>query len=203
MIKVHQKQNKGLSWNRAMDEVHVEKLIWKYKDSGELDSEDPALLMLKKWPASEQYKDNPDKLRGLEQLVCWHLSFSELKINLLKRRPSGDWTFFFSSHMENFSRQKARVLSWLRWLSKRWLHCMWGYELRWCLFHFQQIPTRENLSIALHRSTVYKNLTKSGYILLHTTSIEHLRSMCLLLTMLLIMRFADKSVFGDSFGKWT
>ena len=70
MIKVHQKQNKGLSWNRAMDEVHVEKLIWKYKDSGELDSEDPALLMLKKWPASEQYKDNPDELRGLEQLVC-------------------------------------------------------------------------------------------------------------------------------------
>ena len=53
-----------------MDEVHVEKLIWKYKDSGELDSEDPALLMLNKWPASEQYKDNPDKLRGLEQLVC-------------------------------------------------------------------------------------------------------------------------------------
>ena len=70
MIKVHQKQNKGLSWNRAMNEVHVEKLIWKYKDSGELDSEDPALLMLKKWPASEQYKDNPDELRGLEQLVC-------------------------------------------------------------------------------------------------------------------------------------
>ena len=61
MIKVHQKQNKGLSRNRAMDEVHVEKLIWKYKDSGELDSEDPALLMLKKWPASEQYKDNPDQ----------------------------------------------------------------------------------------------------------------------------------------------
>ena len=53
-----------------MDEVHVEKLIWKYKDSEELDSEDPALLLLKKWPASEQYKDNPDKLRGLEQLVC-------------------------------------------------------------------------------------------------------------------------------------
>lgn len=68
-FRVHQKQNKGLSWNRAMDEVHVEKLIWKYKDSGELDSEDPALLMLKKWPASEQYKDNPDKLRGLEQLI--------------------------------------------------------------------------------------------------------------------------------------
>ena len=53
-----------------MDEVRVERLIQKYKDNGELDSEDPALLMLKKWPVSRQYKDNPDKLTGLEQLVC-------------------------------------------------------------------------------------------------------------------------------------
>ena len=40
-----------------MDEVTVERLIQKYKDNGELDDEDPALLMLKQWPASKQYID--------------------------------------------------------------------------------------------------------------------------------------------------
>ena len=73
---------------------------------------------------------------------------------------------------------------------------MWGYELLRCL---KQIPIRENVSIALHRSAVYKNLTKSEYILFYTTSIEHLRSMYHLLTMLLIMRFVDKSVFSRLF----
>ena len=68
-LKVHQKQNRGLSWNRAMDEVRVERLVQKYKESGELDSEDPALLMLKKWPVSKQCKDNAEKLPGLEQQV--------------------------------------------------------------------------------------------------------------------------------------
>ena len=65
--KVHQRQNRGLSWNRAMDEVHVERLI---QDRGEFVSGDPAFVMLKQWPASKQYKDNPEKLPGLEQLVC-------------------------------------------------------------------------------------------------------------------------------------
>ena len=49
--------------------VTVEQLIQKYKDGGELDSEDPALVMLKQWPASKQHKDNPEKLLGLEQKV--------------------------------------------------------------------------------------------------------------------------------------
>ena len=53
-----------------MDEVRVERLIQKYKDSGELVSEDPALVMLKKWPALKRYQDNSDRLPGLEQLVC-------------------------------------------------------------------------------------------------------------------------------------
>ena len=53
-----------------MDEVRVERLIQKYKDNGELVSEDPALVMLKKWPASKQYQDNSDRLPGLEKLVC-------------------------------------------------------------------------------------------------------------------------------------
>ena len=62
-----------------MDEVRVERLIQKYKDSGELVSEDPALVMLKKWPASKQYHDNSDHLPGLEQLVC----INNLSIKLL------------------------------------------------------------------------------------------------------------------------
>lgn len=70
--KVHEKQNEGSPWNRAMDEVHVERLIENYKDGGELCREDPALLMLKKWPVSRKYYDNPEKLPGLEQLVCVH-----------------------------------------------------------------------------------------------------------------------------------
>ena len=53
-----------------MDEVRVERLIQKYKDNGELASEDPALVMLKTWPASNQYQYISDRLPGLEQLVC-------------------------------------------------------------------------------------------------------------------------------------
>ena len=53
-----------------MDEVRVERLIQQYKDSGEQAGEDPALVMLKKWPASKQYRYNSDGLPGLEQLVC-------------------------------------------------------------------------------------------------------------------------------------
>ncbi|XP_058957049.2 transient receptor potential cation channel subfamily A member 1-like [Pocillopora verrucosa] len=68
-IKINQKQREGISWNRAMDEVRVEKLIQKYKDDGELDSEDPALMMLKQWPNSERYKNSPEKLPGLERLI--------------------------------------------------------------------------------------------------------------------------------------
>ena len=75
--KVHQKQNEGFSWNRAMDEVHVERLIQKYKDGGEVVGEDPALWMLKKWPISKKYKDNPGKPPGLEQLVCVHTFFTQ------------------------------------------------------------------------------------------------------------------------------
>ena len=49
-------------------------MIQNYKECGELDSEDidPALVMLKQWPASTQYKNRPDKLPGLEKLVCYY-----------------------------------------------------------------------------------------------------------------------------------
>ena len=69
-MQVHERQSRGLPWNRAINEVRVERIIQNYKDNGELDSEDPALVMLKPWPASKQYKDRPDKLPGLEKLVC-------------------------------------------------------------------------------------------------------------------------------------
>ncbi|PFX13142.1 uncharacterized protein LOC111346402, partial [Stylophora pistillata] len=67
-VKVRQKQSEGLSWSTAMNEVRVQRLIQRYKDNGKLDSEDPALVMIKTWPTSRKYKDNPDKLPGLEQL---------------------------------------------------------------------------------------------------------------------------------------
>ena len=69
-MQVRQKQGEGSTWNRAMDEVRVERLIQKYKDNGEMPNEDPALLMLKRWPMAKQYKDNLDRLPSLEQLVC-------------------------------------------------------------------------------------------------------------------------------------
>ena len=69
-MQVHERQSRGLPWNRAMNEVRVERIIQNYKDNGELDSEDPALVMLKQWPASKEYKGRPDKLPGLEKLVC-------------------------------------------------------------------------------------------------------------------------------------
>ncbi|XP_066015450.1 uncharacterized protein [Pocillopora verrucosa] len=68
-IKVHEKQGKGLSWSSAMAEVRVGKIIQNYMDNGEVESEDPALVMLKQWPVSKQYKDYPEKLPGLEKLI--------------------------------------------------------------------------------------------------------------------------------------
>lgn len=52
--------------------MQIENLIQEYKDNGEQEGKDPALLMLKQWPASSQYKDNSDQLQGLEQKV-WKL----------------------------------------------------------------------------------------------------------------------------------
>lgn len=68
-----------------MDEVTVEKLIQEFKNNGELDCEDSALFMLKKWPASEQYLGNPDKLTGLEKLVC-DLQMTQLKCLVPKKK---------------------------------------------------------------------------------------------------------------------
>ena len=56
-----------------MDEVRVERLIQTYKNSGEMDSENPALVILKQWPGSKKYIDSPEKLPGLEQMVCIYI----------------------------------------------------------------------------------------------------------------------------------
>ncbi|XP_066015274.1 transient receptor potential cation channel subfamily V member 4-like isoform X3 [Pocillopora verrucosa] len=61
------KQSNGLSWSSAMDAVSVERLIQRFRDNGELENEDPALLLLKQWPECKKYKENPEKLAGLEQ----------------------------------------------------------------------------------------------------------------------------------------
>ena len=47
-----------------MDEVRVRRLIQKYSDDGELDRADPALMMLKEWPSSQLYIDNPRTFQG-------------------------------------------------------------------------------------------------------------------------------------------
>ncbi|XP_066015275.1 uncharacterized protein [Pocillopora verrucosa] len=63
------KQSNGLSWSSAMDAVSVERLIQRFRDNGELENEDPALLLLKQWPECKKYKENPEKLAGLEQKI--------------------------------------------------------------------------------------------------------------------------------------
>ncbi|PFX11561.1 hypothetical protein AWC38_SpisGene24657, partial [Stylophora pistillata] len=106
-------------WNRAMDEVLLERLFQKYKDSGGLDSEDPALLMLKIWPASKQYKDTPEKLPGLEELLtlCQLCATSDtdeipgflllLKIHIFTAR-SEDTIFIF--HVDVNDKTKKTLL---------------------------------------------------------------------------------------------
>lgn len=69
-----------------MDEVRVEGLIKKYQDNGEMDSVDPALVMLKQWPASKQNRNYPDKNRGLEQLINrWLEILLESELNTANR----------------------------------------------------------------------------------------------------------------------
>jgi len=90
-----------------MDEVRVERLIQNYRDNGELVSEDPALVMFKKWPASKQYQDNySDCLPGLEQLVCiMHKivhPFSFYLTSKLKSQKKTDCVFDLSVNLLSF-----------------------------------------------------------------------------------------------------
>lgn len=83
IMQVRKKHNQGIAWKRAIDEARVERLIQKYKKNGELDAEDPALLMLKRWPLAKQFQDNTDSLPSLEQLVKLCVKYGELWVNLL------------------------------------------------------------------------------------------------------------------------
>lgn len=63
-----------ISWSDASDEVKVEILIARFEDGGRQFSEDPLLVLLKKWPASETFSDNP---RLIEAEVCFKLLLHE------------------------------------------------------------------------------------------------------------------------------
>lgn len=64
-LKVEGKVNscQGISWNRAMDEVRIERLMAKY-------GRDILLIIIRDWPACEKYKDKPELVASLEYLVC-------------------------------------------------------------------------------------------------------------------------------------
>ena len=78
--------------------MRVERLIHNYKECGKLDSEDPVLLMLKKWPAAEQYRDGPDKLPGLEKLVCLRKIMSNIPKHILQNDSILSYFRRWSSH---------------------------------------------------------------------------------------------------------
>lgn len=52
----------GMSWNRAMDEVRIERLMARH-------GKDTLLVIIRDWPASDKYKDQPELVASLEYLV--------------------------------------------------------------------------------------------------------------------------------------
>ena len=52
----------GITWNRAMDEVRIERLMEKH-------NKDTLCVIIRDWPASEKYKDKTDLVASLEYLV--------------------------------------------------------------------------------------------------------------------------------------
>ena len=54
---------------RKLNPTKTADWIQRFRDNGELENEDPALLLLKQWLECKKYKDNPEKLAGLEQKV--------------------------------------------------------------------------------------------------------------------------------------
>lgn len=66
-----------------MAEVRVGKIIQNYMDNGEVESEDPALVMLKQWPVSKQYKENSTKItpKNFQALKSWYVNYINLQNN--------------------------------------------------------------------------------------------------------------------------
>lgn len=52
----------NLSWNRAMDEVRVDRLIKKYDKNA-------LLVIIHDWPQKKKYRDKPELIPSLEYLV--------------------------------------------------------------------------------------------------------------------------------------
>ena len=52
----------GMSWKRAMDEVRIERLMARH-------GKDTLLVIIRDWPASDKYKDQPELMASLEYLV--------------------------------------------------------------------------------------------------------------------------------------
>ena len=52
----------GMSWNRAMDEVRVDRLSEKH-------GKNALLVIIHKWPQMKKYKDKPELIPSLEYLV--------------------------------------------------------------------------------------------------------------------------------------
>lgn len=53
----------GIPWNRAMDEVRIERLMEKH-------GKDTLCIIIRDWPASGKYKGKPELVASLEYLVC-------------------------------------------------------------------------------------------------------------------------------------
>ena len=63
-FKVEEKFNTyaGISWNKAMDKVRIERLMTKH-------GKDTLLVIIRDWPAKTKYKDKPELVASLEYLV--------------------------------------------------------------------------------------------------------------------------------------
>ena len=53
----------GITWKRAMDEVRTERLMARH-------GIDTLLVLIRDWPSSEKYENEPVLLASLEYLVC-------------------------------------------------------------------------------------------------------------------------------------
>ena len=73
--------SEDFSWSSAADEVKVELLNERYENGGRKLSDDPLLVLLKKWPASEKCWKNP---RLIESQVKYFLYYLTMKTTCIK-----------------------------------------------------------------------------------------------------------------------
>ncbi|PFX32144.1 Transient receptor potential cation channel subfamily V member 4 [Stylophora pistillata] len=71
----------NLSWNRALDEVRVDRLIKKHDKNA-------LLVIIHKWPQKKKYKDKPELIPSLEYLI------SRLTEIILERDTKEDYKYF-------------------------------------------------------------------------------------------------------------